>query len=104
MIELKKPTEPFLSLVNMWMKLYTGHTMNFGPADVMGKMHKPLLMLHSKEDLYSLPCEAEKLYEKCAGEPKELVWFSKGAHSQLRNADKEKYDDAVRDFLDRIPL
>lgn len=104
MIELKKPTEPFLSLVNMWMKLYTGHTMKFGPVDVIGKMQKPLLMLHSKEDLYSLPSEAQNLYEKSASVFKELVWFEKGAHSQLRNADKEKYDGAVREFLDRISL
>lgn len=104
MIELKKPVNPFLNLVDMWMKFYTGHTMKFGPVDVIDRMNKPLLMLHSKEDLYSLPSEAQKLYEKSASVRKELVWFEKGAHSQLRNADKERYDGAIREFLDRISL
>ncbi|MBE7056549.1 MAG: alpha/beta hydrolase [Ruminococcaceae bacterium] len=104
MIALKKPVEPFITLVNMWMKLFTGYTMKFGPKNVIDKMDKALLMIHGKEDLYSLPCEAEKLYEMSIAKPKNIVWVEKGAHSQLRHADKEKYDNAVRIFLDKIAI
>ena len=98
-IEFKQPIHPFLEMVDFYMRRATGFTMNFGPIDVIHKMKKPLLMLHSREDIYSRPELAEVLYEKCPSEHKEIVWFDHGAHSQLRIADTEKYDKAVGDFL-----
>ena len=41
--------------------------------------------------IFYVPSEnAEKLYEMSVANPKNLVWIEKGAHSQLRNSDKEK--------------
>ena len=98
MIELKKPLFG-LPFINAWMKLLTGHSMKYGPIDVIEKLDRPILMLHGTNDLYSLPSEAEKLYEKCGSGQKQLVWFENGTHSLLRYRDPEKYDGVIREFL-----
>lgn len=101
MIELKKPMCG-LPFINAWMKLLTGYSMKYGPADVIHRLNKPLLMLHGKEDLYSLPEEAEKMYGKCGTEKKRIVWFERGRHSQLRFTDAARYDGAVKAFLSEV--
>ncbi len=101
MIELKKPIFPALQMVDMWMRFYTGHSMMKGNIDIIDKLSKPILMLHSKEDLYSLPEDAQKLYDKISHENKELVWFEHGAHSKLRPTDTEKYDTSIKKFLNK---
>lgn len=98
MIELKRPVHPCIDLVDMWMRVYTGHTMKKGPADIIGNCDKPILMLHSLEDAYSLPSAAQMLYDHCNSK-KQLVWFSKGAHSQIRVNNTEQYDQAIEAFL-----
>lgn len=98
MIALKKPVFPCLQLVERLVLKEIGITMKYGPIDIIERMEKPLLMLHSREDLYSLPETATVLYNKCKAE-KLLVWFEHGAHSQLRFADPKKYDNAVKDFV-----
>lgn len=102
MIELKKPVFPCLDMVHMWMRLFTGHCMKRGPLDVIQKLDLPILMLHGREDAYSLPNRAEELYALCASKNKKLVWFPKGGHSQLRYTDTAAYDSAVSDFIARI--
>lgn len=99
LIEKRKPVFLLYELINGWMKHYTGHTMNVGPIDVIHKLKKPLLMLHSKEDLYSTPEYAEKLYELAGSDEKHIVWFPHGRHSMLRITDTERYDSAIADFI-----
>ncbi len=99
LIERKKPTFIMTDLINAWMKRYTGHSMKFGPIDVIQKLDRPLLMLHSKEDLYSVEEYAQKLYDKAGCENKKIVWFDHGRHSMLRITDTERYDSAITDFL-----
>lgn len=99
LIERKKPTFILYDLIDMWMKHYTGHTMNIGPIDYIEKMSKPLLMIHSREDIYSVPENAIKLYELSPSKNKRLVWYDHGRHSMLRITDTEKYDNAVKEFL-----
>lgn len=101
MIELKKPLSG-LPYINGWMKVLTGHTMKYGPAHVIDKLQKPLLMIHSKEDLYSRPEEAQKIYDNCGAQQKRLVWFEHGKHSHLRITDPERYDGAVKDFWTEV--
>lgn len=100
LIERKKPVTIITYLINKWMIHYTGHSMDFGPIDVIHKMNKPLLMLHSREDLYSTPEYAQKLYELAGSEKKKIVWFEKGKHSFLRITDTKKYDESINDFLE----
>lgn len=99
LIELKVPRFVVLNLVKKLFTHYTGHSMDYGPYDVIDKLNKPLLMLHSKEDTYSSPEFAEKLFEKCSSKNKEIVWFPHGRHSMLRITDTEKYDSAIIEFL-----
>ena len=102
MIVLNKPVFPFMALINMWMKLLTGCSMKYGPIHVIGDYKKPLLMIHSREDLYSLPTTAVTLFEKAGSEHKEIVWFEKGKHSQLRITDPYLYYTAIKNFLTRL--
>ena len=99
MIELKKPTFMVMDMINWWQKHYTGFDMKTGPIDVIDSYHKPLLMLHGRADLYSLPEEAQRIYDKCPSAKKTLVWFEGGIHSRLRYQDKERYDSAISDFI-----
>ena len=101
LIEKKKPVFMLNSMINMWMKHYTGHSMKFGPIDVIDKLDKPLLMLHSKQDMYSTPAWAQKLYDKAGCSQKQLVWFDKGRHSMLRITNTQQYDQAIADFVSK---
>lgn len=97
--ERKKPVFILNDLIDMWMKHYTGHSMKIGPIDFIGKLKKPLLMIHSREDTYSLPVNAQRLYDLAGSKNKTLVWYDHGRHSMLRLTDTEKYDNAVKAFL-----
>ena len=88
--------------IDFWMKRYTGHSMMRGPIDFIGSMDKPLLMIQSKQDKYSSPAYAQKLYDLCPSKEKELVYFEAGDHSMLRITDTEKYDTAIRFFLKKM--
>lgn len=104
MKERRKMIFPTFLLVDMWMKKYTGHSMRKGPIDVIDKLGVPLLMLHSKEDMYSTPEYAQKLFEKAGSKRKRLVWFDHGRHSMLRITDTERYDNAITEFLSSLPV
>ncbi len=98
-IAFKQPLYPTLPLIGALIRWHTGANIKFGPIDVIEKLKKPLLMLHSKEDVFSLPSTAQELYDACGSEEKRLVWFEKGAHSRLRITDTERYDSSISDFL-----
>jgi esterase/lipase len=83
----------------MWMKHYTGHSMNIGPINVIHKIRVPLLMLHSREDLYSRPDYAQRLFDLAGTPEKRLVWFDRGRHSMLRITDTDLYDSSIADFV-----
>ena len=99
MRERKKPIFMVYPMINNWMKFFTGHSMNRGPIDVIDRLDKPLLMLHSKEDIYSTPEYAQKLYDRAGSAQKRLVWFEHGKHSMLRITDMELYDSSIKSFL-----
>lgn len=99
LIERKKPIFMLYRMIDMWMKHYTGHSMDYGPINVIEKMHKPMLMLYGKEDLYSLPEYSQELFDMAGSKQKKLVWFEHGAHSMLRVTNPEQYDNAIREFL-----
>lgn len=99
LIEFKIPRVIVFDLIKKFFTKHTGYSMDYGPYDVIDKLSKPLLMLHSKEDTYSTPDFAEKLFEKCSSKAKEIVWFPKGRHSMLRITDMERYDTAIKNFI-----
>ena len=76
-----------------------------GPEKRLPLVKKPVLMLHSREDIYSLPEIAEKLYASATAEKKEMVWFDTGFHSMIRSwtpENREKYDRVIAEFLNEI--
>lgn len=99
LIARKKLMFPIMQAIDWNVKHYTGHSMMYGPIHIMHKLNKPLLMLHSKQDAVSVPKNAQKLYDLCPCLQKKLVWFEEGGHSLLRITDMDKYDNAIRDFL-----
>lgn len=102
MIEQKRPVFITLGLIDRWMIHYTGHSMKYGPLDIISGIETPLLMLHSREDLYSTPEYAQKLYDASGSVNKKLVWFEHGRHSMLRPTDTALYDSAIAQFLTEI--
>ena len=97
--ERKKPVLGLLGLINMWMKHYTGHSMKYGPINVIDKLDRPLLMLQGKKDRASLPENGAKLFELAGTKEKRIVYFDEGRHSMLRYTDTEKYDTAISEFI-----
>ncbi len=69
------------------------------PLNYLPKVKVPALFLCGKEDASSLPKYFDRLYAACGSEIKECIWFEHGAHSHLRIANKEQYDNAIDTFL-----
>lgn len=90
---------PVSDMVDWWQRLFTGYSMKTGPINCIQKYNKPLLMLHSREDTYSIPQYAKELYRKANSSVKELAWFDHGAHSMIRITDSEKYDEVIKAYL-----
>lgn len=100
LVEKKKPVFPFYPLVMAYIWLFTGvNAVKDGPLSRIGCLKKPILFLHGKEDVYSLPEKTEQLFAACGSERKEIVWFDRGGHSRLRVNDPELYDRSIRHFL-----
>lgn len=102
LIDRKRLMFPVLQCIDAWMKKYTGHSMKYGPIDVIGRMDKPILMLQSKLDRASKVENAIKMYNMCPSKEKKLVLFETGEHSMLRITHTEKYDKSISDFLQSI--
>lgn len=99
LIERNKPIFPCYQVCMALVGLVAGRNpRKFGPQNVIHQLKKPILFLHGREDIYSVPEKAEYLYGRCSA-PKKLVWFDKGRHSFLRYHAKEKYDQTIVDFL-----
>jgi len=100
MIKDKRPLYPFLMETMFYIFLLGGaNAVTDGPVKRIARMHKPILFLHSREDMFSEPRKAQEMFDKCPSRQKKLVWFDKGAHSKLRLANPERYDEAVCSFL-----
>ena len=98
----KKPIFIFYQMINKWQKHFTGYSMDVGPINYIDKLNVPLLMLQSKEDLFSKVEYASKLYERAGSKEKQLVLFEKGAHSKVRINNTEKYDEVINNFLEKV--
>ena len=100
MIEDGHPLFPLAGGTEFYMWAVSGaNVVTDGPVKRIPNMKKPVLFLHSKEDVFSKPEKAEVLYNLCPSENKKLVWFDKGIHSRIRINNTEKYDNEIVDFL-----
>lgn len=95
-----RPIFPFLMETMLWIRIMCGaNVVTDGPVKRIKSMRKPILFLHSREDLFSTPEKAEELYELCPSPKKRLVWFDKGGHSRIRVNNTAAYDEAILQFL-----
>lgn len=94
---------PMTYIVMAYIRVCAGvNVVTDGPIYRIDKMEKPILMMQSMEDKFSLPHYAEVLYNKCSSKNKKLVYFDKGAHSHIRINAEEKYDETIKEFLNTI--
>ncbi len=99
---MKKPLLPVLPEIEYRIRKNTGiNIRREGPYRYIGKVRVPVLMIHSKEDISSLPKYVPELYAACKA-PKTLVWMEHGAHSHLRIVNTERYDAAVTAFVQSL--
>ncbi|MBO4856194.1 MAG: alpha/beta hydrolase [Bacilli bacterium] len=99
-VDLGHKIFPVFHLIWMWFRIYTGvSVMESNPEECVKKLTIPVLFIHSKNDKYSVPENAEILFNECISEKKKLVWFTEGTHSHIRNNATEKYDQTVKEFL-----
>ncbi|MBQ9428789.1 MAG: alpha/beta hydrolase [Clostridia bacterium] len=97
-----RPVFPFAYGILVHIRLISGaNVLTDGPVKRIKNLQKPILFLHSKEDIFSLPKKAEILYASCPAE-KTLVWFDHGAHSRIRINNESKYDRAIAEFLQTL--
>lgn len=100
MIVDHRPMFPFLTETMLLIRLFShADVVHDGPIYRIGRMKKPILFLHSKEDVFSTPDKARELYEKCPSPDKKIHWFDHGAHSRVRITDPAAYDKAVTAFI-----
>ena len=103
MKDLKKPTFPTLQLMRRKLRKISGKDIvNYSPYTEITKLEKPLLMLHSEKDIFSLPEQAKELFERCKTSDKQLIFFPKGAHSHVRINNTIKYDEEVTKFIKKV--
>ena len=103
MKEDNRPKLIFTWLVFLYMRIFShADVVHDGPIKRVDRLKKPILFIHSREDTYSTPDQAEKLFEKCGSPHKKLVWFDKGRHSRVRVNAPEKYDRTIYEFLNEL--
>ncbi len=100
----KKPIFPVLDMIMLLIKKHTGtNVYKDKPITAIKKLNPNcrVLFLFGEKDVFSIPEKSKQLYEACAANDKELVWFKKGGHSHLRINNTEQYDAAIVDFFSR---
>ena len=103
MVHQKRPIFPFLYGIMAWVMICSRVDPVWnGPYRRLPKLTKPILFLHSREDVYSPPADTQRMYDSCPSEKKRIVWFDKGDHSRVRINNPEQYDQAVMAFAESI--
>lgn len=99
----KGPLYPTLWVFKSKVKKITGiDCKKYGPISEISKLSIPCLMMASKEDIFSLPENTQKLFDLNGSKDKKMVWFEHGWHSHLRRIDPELYDSSVKEFIEKI--
>lgn len=102
-IALGKPVFPVCHEVVCKIYKLTGkNVMSEGPVKDIKLLDIPFLMIHGKEDVFSLPEKAQKMFDSCPSPHKKLVWFEKGMHSHLKIVAPVKYDETVKEFIESL--
>lgn len=91
-----------LRVANVFLKMRDGYTLNLvSPREVVKKISKPVLFIHSMEDDFILPSMTVELYAAKNGD-KMLKLFQKGMHAKSFNDNPVEYEKTVQEFLRRF--
>lgn len=100
MIIDKRPLYPVLDMVMWRIRLHTGtNVYHDNPMRLFKLLRQRVLFIYGKQDVFSLPEKSQKLFDACAAEDKQIVWFEKGNHSHLRLTNTADYDKAIVEFV-----
>ncbi len=99
-VDLGHKVFPVFYLIWMWFRIYTKVSVKqSSPINLVPNVHIPVLFIHTRNDKFSVPENAVKVFDACASKEKTFVWFDEGTHSHIRNHAMAKYDSAIKDFL-----
>lgn len=93
------PPFPLIHLLSFWSKLFAGYDWKEASSITqLNKNTKPFLFIHGDQDTF-VPMEmVYRNYEATKG-PKEIYIAKGGRHVRSYEIDKEKYREAVTNFL-----
>lgn len=85
------------------MKLLYGFTFkDVRPMDCVKMTNIPLLIIHGTADKYVLPTHAQRIYDACTSDIKEIRYFEDAAHANCFTKYKEEYAGVVKEFLEEV--
>ncbi|MBD7983621.1 alpha/beta hydrolase [Sporosarcina sp. Sa2YVA2] len=92
-------TSMTLRIANLFLKVRDGYTTKLvSPRQVISKIDKPMLFIHSLEDDFILPEMTKELFT-LKEDKKKMKLFKKGAHAKSFNDNPEEYEREVHAFL-----
>lgn len=73
--------------------------MRYTPLKMIREVSVPILFIHSRVDVFSLPKNLTSIVEASPSKDKTVVWFEKGGHSHVRINNEKRYDETILSFL-----
>jgi carboxylesterase len=70
--------------------------------ETLPHIQTPTLIIHSKDEDYVLPEQAEMLFKHLGSEDKELLWVEGAGHIITRDGDPTKMFQAIAAFVERL--
>lgn len=94
-----KPIFPVLNEIEFLIYKHTGiNIRKESPKNYLPNIKVPILFIHSREDVSSLPEHVPEMVNSCPTDHW-LVWMDHGAHSHVRYVNTDKYDKSVDAFI-----
>lgn len=66
------------------------------------KINVPVLLIHSKDDVYVPPENMPRIFERIAAPDKEMFWVTGSGHVVTRDAARERVFEAAAAFIQRV--
>lgn len=97
------PTEPFATLVTLWIGIERGYNgFDHGGYEYANKISCPVLVQWGRKDRYVSDKEIEKIYHSISSSDKELVVYENADHESLIQVEPTLWNQEVKKFSRRI--
>lgn len=98
------PSEPFGTLVTMWIGLERGYNgFHHDIASYAKKVSCPVMVEWGEKDRYVTRDEVEHVYASLASRNKKMVTYPDADHESFLHVDPNTWQREVRSFLDGLP-